>query len=299
MILHLLILLVSVLVTCSGKNSTVQCDRNTKALSYLDLAVDMIGKAKENYPDCQDAKSNLSLKPIDCEEWLLIGYNKSGSYKIWPRSRVLNAKSIDVYCDMEIDGGGWTVIQRRGNFQRPKDYFYQDWSSYKAGFGHIEKDFWLGNDKIFALTNQKLSSVRFDLKDVEGAKKYALYDIFWIDDEIQKYTLHIQDYSGDAGDSMSGHTNMKFSTKDADNDIQTEQHCSQIYKGGWWYSACHTANLNGLYLRGKHDSFADGVNWKSWKDYHESLDTTEIKIRSKNFKQKPAVTPEFTETPRS
>lgn len=41
--------------------------------------------------------------------------------------------------------------------------------------------------------------MRFYLVDVEQTKKYALYDKFWIDDESKKYTLHISDYSGDAG----------------------------------------------------------------------------------------------------
>ena len=58
--------------------------------------------------------------------------------------------------------------------------------------------FLLGNDNIFALTNQKLYSARFDLKDVQQTRRYALYDKFWIDDENSKYTLHISDYSGDA-----------------------------------------------------------------------------------------------------
>lgn len=57
----------------------------------------------------------------------------------------------------------------------------------------------LGNDNIYGLTNQKLYSVRFDLKDVQQSKAYALYDKFWTDDEDHKYTLHISDYSGDAG----------------------------------------------------------------------------------------------------
>ena len=59
--------------------------------------------------------------------------------------------------------------------------------------------FFLGNDNIFGLTNQKVYSARFDLKDVEQNKRYALYDTFWIDDEIHKYTLHLSDFSGDAG----------------------------------------------------------------------------------------------------
>ncbi|GFT65574.1 techylectin-5A [Trichonephila clavipes] len=55
------------------------------------------------------------------------------------------------------------------------------------------------NDGIFALTNQRLYSIRFDLMAVGGEKRFAIYDTFWIDDENNDYTLHIKDYSGDAG----------------------------------------------------------------------------------------------------
>ncbi|XP_021003043.2 techylectin-5A [Parasteatoda tepidariorum] len=225
-------------------------------------------------------------KPIDCEGWLLNGYNKSGTYTIWPRNRVLQVESLDVFCDMDTDGGGWTVIQRRGNYSRPKDYFYKNWSSYKSGFGDIEKDFWLGNDNIFALTNQKLYSARFDLKDIRHAKRYALYDKFWTDDEAHNYTLHIEDYTGDAGDAMKTHNNMQFSTKDVKNDLNGKDSCAHIFRGGWWYNACHNANLNGLYLPGEHPSYADGVSWIIWKGGHESLASAEIKIRSKNFRKR-------------
>ncbi|GFT76194.1 techylectin-5A, partial [Nephila pilipes] len=179
------------------------------------------------------------------------------------------------------------LIQRRGNFEKPKDYFFKDWACYKAGFGNIEGDFWLGNDNIFALTNQRLYSIRFDLKAVDEEKRYALYDSFWIDDENNSYTLHIKDYSGDAGDSMTEqHDNQKFSTKDREHDNKEDANCALLFKGGWWYNTCHHANLNGLYLRGKHNSFADGVEWYHWRGYKESLDTTEMKIRPKNFRKK-------------
>ncbi|GIX98493.1 techylectin-5A [Caerostris extrusa] len=273
------------LFTQSLGNETSICETRVKSASYLDAAVDLISKAKEYFPVCPSL-ANITGKAMDCEEVLRSGRNKSGVYIIWPKSRVTEEKPLEVYCDMETDGGGWTVIQRRGNFQRPQDYFFKDWASYKTGFGDIEKDFWLGNDNIFALSNQRLYSIRFDLKAVDGEKRYAFYDTFWIDDENNKYTLHIQDYSGDAGDSMiAQHNNQKFSTKDQENDNQKDQNCAQLYKGGWWYNTCHHANLNGLYLRGQHESFADGVNWHSWKGYKESLDTDEMKIRPKNFRK--------------
>ncbi|CAL1279265.1 unnamed protein product [Larinioides sclopetarius] len=223
---------------------------------------------------------------MDCEEILRSGHNYSGVYTVWPRSRVTDGKPIEVYCDMDTDDGGWTVIQRRGNFNRSVDYFFKEWSSYKNGFGDIKEDFWLGNDKIFALTNQRAYSIRFDLKDVKGEKRHALYDIFWIDNESLKYKLHIKDYSGNAGDSMTErHANQKFSTKDQDNDA-SKRDCSQTFKGAWWYGDCYRANLNGLYLRGPHANDAGGLIWYTFRNYNESLDTTEMKIRPANFKRK-------------
>lgn len=45
-------------------------------------------------------------------------------------------------------------------------------------------------------------SVRFDLVDKQQGKGYAEYDRFWIDDEPNKYELHISDYSGIIGNTI-------------------------------------------------------------------------------------------------
>ena len=85
--------------------------------------------------------------------------------------------------------------------------------------------------------------------------------------------------SGDAGDSLKGHNGMKFSTKDRDNDRKSDYSCAQDYKGAWWYKRCYDSNLNGLYLRGHHTSYADGVNWYHWRGHYYSLQKTGMKIR--------------------
>jgi len=71
---------------------------------------------------------------------------------------------------------------------------------------------------------------------------------------------------------------LKFSTADRDNDAIPGS-CAIDYVGAWWYGKCHISNLNGKYLNGVHTSFADGVNWRTWKGYHYSLKTTEMKFR--------------------
>lgn len=216
--------------------------------------------------------------PIDCTEILKGGNNKSDIYRIWP----LNWQKVGsflVYCDMKTDGGGWTVFQRRGDYGNPKDYFFRDWKEYSTGFGKINEDFWLGNERVFSLTNQGNYSLWIDLKDKEGNKRYATYREFWIENENQQYRLHLSGYKGDAGDSFSNLSGMKFTTKDRDNDIWSKN-CAQEFKGAWWYSNCHSSNLNGFYLNGNHSSYADGIEWSSWKGQYYSLPEVEMKIRS-------------------
>ena len=51
---------------------------------------------------------------------------------------------ITVYCDMETYGGGWTVLQRRGDYGNPGNFFLKEWEQYKFGFGDPTQDHWIG-----------------------------------------------------------------------------------------------------------------------------------------------------------
>ncbi|KAG8194678.1 hypothetical protein JTE90_027993 [Oedothorax gibbosus] len=178
-----------------------------------------------------------------------------------------------------------SVLQRRGNYGKAMNYFNKTWEFYKNGFGQLEKDFWIGNNLIFTLTNQGSYSVRFDMRHHNGTSAYALYDKFWIEDEDKKYQLNIDGYSGNAGDSMSYHKAMKFSTSDNDND-QHSGNCAVMYSGAWWYKTCQQVTFNGLYRIGKYSvpGSTDGIHWYKFSDYPDSLEFTEIKIRSMYFK---------------
>ena len=72
------------------------------------------------------------------------------------------------------------------------------------------------------------------------------------------------------------HRNMSFTTRDRDNDVDSGKNCALAYRGGWWYSACHNANPNGLYQGGSH---AQGITWAPFRGQDYSLKHTEIKLR--------------------
>ncbi|XP_019630201.1 PREDICTED: techylectin-5B-like [Branchiostoma belcheri] len=220
------------------------------------------------------ANNTDSDKPQDCKDILDNDETTpSGVYMVYPRD---NLGGFNVFCDMDTDGGGWTLFQRR---QDGSVDFYRGWADYKTGFpSNLNGEFWLGNDNLYRLASQKFYQLRVDMEDAEGNTAYAAYNMFAISPESQNYKLHIATYSGTAGDSLKYHEGKPFSTKDRDND-ESPSSCAQKFKGAWWYGDCHESNLNGLYHLGTQESFGDGVIWYHWKGYNYSLKRTEMKLR--------------------
>ena len=208
------------------------------------------------------------LIPKDCSDLLKSDYTQNGVYSINPDGR----GSFNVYCDMRTDGGGWTVFQRR---QDGSVDFYRGWNDYKSGFGPLTAEFWLGNDKIHRLTAARPSTLRVELEDWNGVRAYAKYGKLKIADEQAKYRLEVGSYSGTAGDSLTSHNNMAFSTKDRDND-NWGNNCAVTWTGAWWYRYCHNSNLNGKYLGRKSDN--RGARWRGFRS-SLSLKFTEMKVR--------------------
>ncbi|XP_783504.4 microfibril-associated glycoprotein 4-like [Strongylocentrotus purpuratus] len=212
----------------------------------------------------------------NCKDILDFGGGRDGVYTIYV-SDLESCSKREVYCDQQRDGGGWTVIQRRfnGNLN-----FYRGWQEYAKGFGFLDGEFWLGLEWIHLLTHQGPTEVRIDLQDFQYEEAHTVYRFISVSDAAKNYTLTVRRYdtSSTAGDALSPHNGAQFSTFDADND-RWSGNCASEYSGAWWYTSCHTANLNGVYLGGPTSDYAKGVVWNSWKGYSYSLKFVEIKIR--------------------
>uniref|UniRef100_A0A672PYF0 Fibrinogen C-terminal domain-containing protein n=1 Tax=Sinocyclocheilus grahami TaxID=75366 RepID=A0A672PYF0_SINGR len=225
-----------------------------------------------------NVQSLLYLCPVDCTDLYKSGQTVSKTYSIYPAGNA----PIWVYCEMISNRkipykGGWTVIQRRmdGSVN-----FYRPWNQYKRGFGNVEGEYWLGLENIYQLTRNNKYMLRVDLEDFGGNKVFALYSSFSVGPEADEYKLKVSGFTdGGAGDSLSGHNGYKFSTFDKDQDVY-ENNCAKLYLGGFWYSACHNTNPNGIYLWGEDGThYAIGNVWSSWKGYAVGMKSISMKIK--------------------
>jgi len=211
--------------------------------------------------------------PTECSQELLNGALQSGEVDIFPHGK--EGGAVRVYCDMETEGGGWTVFQRRLN---GKTDFYRGWSDYTNGFGNLSDEFWLGNELLHNLTSMGPVSLRVDMH-AGNDTAYAHYSNLTIESEAKHYAIEVAGYTGTAGDSMKYHNGRPFSTKDKDpNPLGI--HCARAYMGGWWYKNCYKTNLNGLYGVNSNNQ---GIVWIDWKGKDSSIPFTEMKFRPAGF----------------
>ena len=80
------------------------------------------------------------------------------------------------------------------------------------------------------------------MQRTDGLWYWAEYSTFSITDEVGKYQLTVDGYSGDAGNAMMTaddanlvSNGMMFTTVDDDNDAWVGGNCVHSRAGGWWY----------------------------------------------------------------
>ncbi|XP_071790265.1 ficolin-2-like [Asterias amurensis] len=198
------------------------------------------------------------------------GHTVSGVLQIKPDS----GAAFDVYCDMDTDGGGWAVFQRRYD---GSEEFYRGWSDYVNGFGSLSGEYWLGLEKLYRIA-YTTRTLRVDLTDWSNGAYYAQY-AFYVHNSNDRYRGFFWSYSGNAGDSLSYHHNNMFSTYDYDGD-NSGSNCASTYHGAWWYNSCHNSNLNGKYVvGGSTGETAVSAVWYSLHGHNYCLMQTYLKVR--------------------
>uniref|UniRef100_A0A8C4YDF5 Angiopoietin like 4 n=1 Tax=Gopherus evgoodei TaxID=1825980 RepID=A0A8C4YDF5_9SAUR len=218
-------------------------------------------------------KQNLQIKSLQSKvssRGLFLTVNSSGNRE--QRLTPANAPR-------RLGEGGWTVIQRRldGSVD-----FDQLWEAYRNGFGDLNSDFWLGLEKTYHIVQEGRYNLSIELQDWEGNSQLIQF-LFSLGGENTAYTLSLLGpVSGELENALGDFRQLPFSTRDQDNDFKADTNCAKHLSGGWWFSTCGHANLNGKYFRSiprqRHER-KQGIFWKTWKGRYYPLKSTTLKIR--------------------
>lgn len=147
------------------------------------------------------------------------------------------SSTFDVLCDSTAAGPGWTVVQQRVD---GREDFFRDWATYRAGFGSLDGDFFLGLERIYRLTVAQPHELHIHIESFDGAVHAARYDHFQLAGEEDQYRLiHLGHFSGNASeDRLSLSKGQKFSTFDRDNDQWAGDSCALKNHAAWWFNHC-------------------------------------------------------------
>uniref|UniRef100_UPI00398E3909 angiopoietin-related protein 4 n=1 Tax=Pristiophorus japonicus TaxID=55135 RepID=UPI00398E3909 len=212
--------------------------------------------------------------PSDCHQLFLEGQRTTGVYRIQP----IGSQPFEAFCQM-TDEGGWTMLQRRRDGSVDFDRL---WQAYKDGFGNLTGEFWLGLEKLYTVVRQGGYLLRIELEDWENHTEYTEYPVS-LGSEASDYTMTLKSpISGNLKNAISESSGLRFSTRDQDHDLKFNMSCAKHLTGGWWFTTCGQANLNGKYFTSKplqrHER-RQGIFWKPWKGRNYPLKTTTMMIR--------------------
>nr|KAG5688315.1 hypothetical protein BaRGS_009947 [Batillaria attramentaria] len=180
----------------------------------------------------------------DCDDLNAEGYG-DGVYWILP---TMTTQPFRVKCEMQW---GRTLIMDR--WDNTVD-FYRGWAEYKAGFGDVAADHWLGLQQIRALTISRSYEAIFEVHLRVGNWFQQNYRNIQLTDELQNFALSFNgtdSYATPVGDSLSYVNGKPFSTYDADHDDDATVNCAERHHSGWWFGGanCTECNPTGVLLQ--------------------------------------------------
>lgn len=199
-------------------------------------------------------ESIVNKLPKDCSQ---VETDATGLYLIAPAGQ--QQRPIMTYCSDH-----WTTVQRR--YDGSVD-FNRSWDEYAHGFGSPAGEYWIGNDVLAHLTRDNCSTLKIVMQDIYDNTWQAVYNEFSVANRAAGYRLTINGYKGNASDAFNYQNHMQFSAIDVDRDI-SNTNCASNYEGGWWFSHCQHANLNGRYNLGLTWFDASRNEWIAVKSSH-------------------------------
>ena len=136
-------------------------------------------------------------------------------------------------CDMETDGGGWLVIQRRFNGTVP---FNRTLEEYENGFGDPSGEFWYGLKNILCFTQNEATELRIDLEYPNGTTGYVHYKRFSMSNSRPYYTASVSTFKSSPGVPNRFYKSTPY--------FYINSNCRGSRVGGWWDNNCR-GNPNG------------------------------------------------------
>ena len=206
---------------------------------------------------------------------------RSGVYEVKDVCSVGSSKAFAA-CDMETDGGGWLVIQRRINGTLS---FNRTLEEYENGFGDPSGEFWYGLKNILCFTQNDATELRIDLEYPEGKAGYVHYSRFSISG-ASSYTASTTVFKTSPGVRSYFYNPQKqsyrYSTRPLyQPNFYVKSNCGSNRRvGGWWDTSC----------RGNPNGPGAGQNSTVYAMWNGDVVTkTEVKIRKKSCITNPAV----------
>ncbi|EDW57942.2 uncharacterized protein Dvir_GJ17863 [Drosophila virilis] len=219
---------------------------------------------------------HLEAKLSECKAMSVVSICLGKPSEIYP-IKVPDMDPFSVSCDSKYAGSGWIVIQRRIN---GSVNFNRGWDDYKAGFGDLRGEFFIGLEKLHKLTQSQPHELYISLEDFQNQTRFARYSDFVIGNEAELYKIKmLGDFTGNVADSFNYHKDKNFSTPDKDNDVTTGN-CALSYESGWWFYDCYNCNLNGRYTSKDVGITGKRIGWNGWQ--LKPLKFTQMMIRPKS-----------------
>ncbi|KRY66503.1 O-phosphoseryl-tRNA(Sec) selenium transferase, partial [Trichinella pseudospiralis] len=256
-----------------GAHSSIMRRHYFNAAAAIGMQLHEIERFFAAVRDCYDVqKQQLPLLPggffmvdVPCSACLACGTGKLGCSKL-------------VRCDLETDGGGWTVIQRREN---PLVDFNGNWAEYRDGFGD-ENDFWIGNEYLHQISNYRLRNgglkLCVELLDDENEIHIDCWTHFYVASEYERYLLLLGIYKGSSKfDNFMSSRGRVFATYDNDNSAMPT---------GWWMNLqCRPEGTLNLPLQSSLNTpYIEGIFWRTRNQGLKHIVKTVMRIRPMNVR---------------